>query len=305
MQIYENLCSYQFIILSLHEINNNLEFAMQVFTDKASIQNFLKDRGSVGFVPTMGALHEGHLSLIHKARQENEIVVVSIFVNPTQFNNQEDLIKYPRTLKQDLSLLEKENCDVVFTPSINEVYGSKIQAKKFDFDGLENEMEGKFRTGHFDGVGTIVKQLLEIIKPTNSYFGEKDFQQLQIIKKMVSKNNMPFHIIGCPIYRENDGLAMSSRNVRLNKEQRLIAPEIYRILKQVENKYKHNYSVKELTDYVKNKFENIDELELEYFEIASEKTLKGVDVINKEDNCRAFVAVYAGKVRLIDNIALH
>jgi len=305
MQIYENLCSYQFIILSLHEINNNLKFVMQVCVDKASIQKFLNGKGSVGLVPTMGALHDGHLSLIRRAKQENEVVVVSIFVNPTQFNNQEDLIKYPRTLKQDLSLLEKEKCDVVFTPSIKEVYGNKVYAKKFDFDGLENEMEGKFRVGHFDGVGTIVKQLFEIINPTNSYFGEKDFQQLQIIKKMVRKNNMLSHVIGCPIYREQDGLAMSSRNVRLTKEQRKVAPEIYRILKQVEEKSKHNYSVKELTDYVKNKFENIDELELEYFEIASEKTLKEVDVINDEDNCRAFVAVYAGKIRLIDNIALH
>jgi len=305
MQIYENLCSYQFIILSLHEINNNLEFAMQVCTDKSSIQDFLKNKGSIGFVPTMGALHKGHLSLIRKAKQENEVVVVSIFVNPTQFNNQEDLKKYPRTLKQDLSLLEKEKCDVVFTPSTKEVYGNNVHAKKFDFDGLENEMEGKFRTGHFDGVGTIVKQLLEIIKPTNSYFGEKDFQQLQIIKKMVSKNNMPFHIIGCPIYREKEGLAMSSRNIRLNKEQRLIAPEIYRILKQVKEKSKFNNSVKYLTNYAKNEFGNIDELELEYFEIASEKTLKEVDIINDDDNCRAFVAVYAGKIRLIDNIALH
>ena len=158
----------------------------------------------------MGALHQGHLSLLHNAMQQNDIVVVSIFVNPTQFNNPEDLKKYPRTFEADLEKIKSISEDIiVYAPTVEDIYMGKTVSENFNFDGLENQMEGKFRAGHFDGVGTIVKQLFEIIKPTNAYFGEKDFQQLQIVKKLVSKYDIPVTIIGCPIYREKNGLAMS------------------------------------------------------------------------------------------------
>lgn len=176
---------------------------------------------SIGFVPTMGALHEGHLSLLIEANKHNSLVVVSIFVNPTQFNNAEDLAKYPKTLDKDIEKIKTvSNEIIIFAPSVDDIYEGKTVSQHFNFDGLENQMEGKFRPGHFDGVGTIVKRLFEIIKPTNAYFGEKDFQQLQIVKKMVEKAKMPVNVIGCPIYREANGLAMSSRNERLSETDR-------------------------------------------------------------------------------------
>jgi len=196
---------------------------MKVFNKVNELENqlnLINNEQTIGFVPTMGALHKGHLSLIKKAKKENDIVVVSIFINPTQFDNSEDLKKYPKTLDKDLELLKSVNCDYVFTPNVSEVYQDDISANSFDFGGIENEMEGKFRKGHFDGVGTIVKRLFEIVKPNKAYFGEKDFQQLQIIKKLTEIENLPIEIIGCKIFREKDGLAMSSRNTRLTKEQR-------------------------------------------------------------------------------------
>ena len=194
---------------------------MQIFYTKEQIEgviNALKNKNyTIGLVPTMGALHAGHLSLIKQGLNENDKVVVSIFVNPTQFNNQEDLEKYPRTLKRDIALLKTVSEDkiIIFSPSIKEIYGNKVSSASFNFDGLEFEMEGKFREGHFDGVGTIVKRFFEIVKPHNAYFGEKDFQQLQIIQKLVKKHNLGVNVIGCEIYRETSGIAMSSRNERL------------------------------------------------------------------------------------------
>lgn len=263
----------------------------------------LKTKESIGFVPTMGALHEGHLSLVKKAKKENDFVVVSIFVNPTQFDNKEDLDKYPKTLKNDLDLLKTVNCDLVFTPTASEIYQQTVKATHFDFDGLENQMEGKFRKGHFDGVGTIVKKLFEIVTPNKAYFGEKDFQQLQIIKKMVTKNSTPVTIVPCAIYREKDGLAFSSRNARLTKEQRNAAPFIYKTLKEAKNKFgtKNALHIKE---WVTNEFKNHPILKLEYFEIADEKTLLPITQKNENENYRGFIAVFAGKIRLIDNIKL-
>ncbi len=279
---------------------------MFVFKKIVALQKYLNNSDSpqsIGFIPTMGALHKGHLSLIEKAKEQNNIIVVSIFVNPTQFDNQEDLVKYPRTEENDLKLLESIGCDVVFTPSSEEIYGTNLASTSFNFDGLEHQMEGKFRDGHFDGVGTIVQRLFEIVKPTNAYFGEKDFQQLQIIKKMVEKNNIPVNIVGCEIYREEDGLAMSSRNTRLTQEYRQAAPFIYKTLKKAKKKFK-NKSAKKVVKWVKKKFKKHPLLKLEYFEIADEKTLQSIKKKEKGNAYRGFIAVFAGEIRLIDNIAL-
>ena len=257
---------------------------------------------SVGFVPTMGALHKGHQSLVEESIKNNDYTVVSIFVNPTQFNNADDLKKYPKTLKEDLQLLENIGCDIVFIPTVEEIYAQTVVSKSYSFDGIENQMEGKFRKGHFDGVATIVQTFFEIIQPDNAYFGEKDFQQLQVVKKLAEKENIPVKVIGCPIYRENDGLAMSSRNIRLSKAQRNEAPFIYQTLKKVVD-FAKTKSIKEMYEFVKNEFATTS-LELEYFTIAEENTLAEVSEINFDKKTRAFIAVNIGKIRLIDNISL-
>ncbi len=280
---------------------------MQVFYKNKSLQNNLakiKTGASLGFIPTMGALHKGHISLINRAKLENDFIVVSIFVNPTQFDKKQDLLKYPRTLKKDLALLESVDCDFVFVPTVQEIYNDNIAVSQFDFDGLEFEMEGKHRSGHFNGVGTIVKKLFEIVEPTKAYFGEKDFQQLQIIKKLVQTNKIPVQIIGCEIYRENDGLAMSSRNTRLTKAQRNEANFLYKTLNKAKEKFITN-SINEVIKWVENEFEKNSILELEYFEIANIKTLKSAKRKSDKSNYRAFIAAFAGDVRLIDNIALN
>ena len=221
---------------------------MKIFNTKQEIKSYLttqkEEHKTIGFVPTMGALHQGHLSLVKKAKKKNDIVVVSIFVNPTQFDKKEDLTNYPKTIENDTQLLESISCDVLFFPSVEEIYDHHILSEKFDFDGLEHQMEGKFRPGHFDGVGTIVKTLFKIVAPNKAYFGQKDFQQLQIIKKMVRKNRLNVKIKGCPIFRENDGLAMSSRNTRLSKEQRAAAPFIYKVLKKVRKKFGPHFTIR-------------------------------------------------------------
>lgn len=279
---------------------------MLVFTEIKSLQKELNSKaknGTVGFVPTMGALHKGHLSLVMAARNENDLVVASIFVNPTQFNNSSDLENYPKTLEEDLSMLKEAGCDYVFTPTVSEMYPKAVCSESFSFEGLEHEMEGKFRAGHFDGVGTVVRRLFEIVSPDKAYFGEKDFQQLQIIKTMVKNSALPVQIISCPIYREKDGLAMSSRNTRLTKEHRNVAPMIFKVLTEVKRKF-GTESANDIAQWVENEFKSEPLLELEYFEIADEKTLKSAHVIEKNGNYRAFIAVFAGEIRLIDNISL-
>lgn len=280
---------------------------MKIFKNKSELKDFLSKQKkvgkSIGFVPTMGALHEGHLSLVRKAKEKNDISVVSIFVNPTQFDNEEDLLKYPKTFDNDVKLLESVNCDVLLFPSVEEIYEDNIVSNSFNFDGLEHQMEGKFRDGHFDGVGTIVKALFEIVEPNVAYFGKKDFQQLQIIKKLVKKHKIPVKIKGCVIYREDDGLAMSSRNERLTKEHRKAAPFIYKTLKKAKKKIGIK-NAKELTEWVKKQFKKQELLELEYFTIADEKTLETATVIESNKKYRAFIAVFAGEIRLIDNIRL-
>ena len=280
---------------------------MKIFNTKQELKSYLtskKDKNkTIGFVPTMGALHDGHLSLIKKAKKKNDLVVVSIFVNPTQFDKKEDLTNYPKTLKNDTKLLESVSCDVLFFPSVEEIYDNNISSEKFNFDGLEHEMEGKFRDGHFDGVGTIVKALFEIIEPNRAYFGQKDFQQLQIVKKMVKKHRINVKIKGCAIFREEDGLAMSSRNTRLTKEHRESAPFIYKTLKKVRKKFGTENADK-IIEWVENQFKKHPFLELEYFTIADEKSLKNIERKELDKKYRAFIAVFAGKIRLIDNIRL-
>lgn len=260
---------------------------------------------TIGFVPTMGALHDGHLSLMKEALRNNNIVVVSIFVNPTQFNNAEDLAKYPRTLDEDVEKIKSlSNQIIVFAPSVDDIYKGNTVSQPFDFEGLENQMEGKFRPGHFDGVGTIVKRLFEIVKPTHAYFGEKDFQQLQIIKKMVCKLHLPVTIIGCPILRETSGLAMSSRNERLTPKQRKNAAIIFKTLQQAKEFFKTK-SIQEVTEFISTTFENQKDFELEYFEIADEATLLTCNHKNETKKYRAFIAVFVNNIRLIDTISLN
>jgi pantoate--beta-alanine ligase len=279
---------------------------MNVFYTQIDLKSSLKKFStSIGFVPTMGALHAGHLALVQQSLQENEVTVVSIFVNPTQFNNPQDLEKYPRTLESDVEKLMHVSSEIlVYAPSVSDIYEDKIASKIYDYDGLENQMEGKFRPGHFDGVGTIVKKLFEIVNPTNAYFGEKDFQQLQIVKKLVEKNNIPLKIIGCPIYREENGLAMSSRNERLSQEERQNAKIIYETLLWV----KDNFGIKNVTEIylkVKDVFKESVTFELEYFTIAEENTLEEIENYNENSKYRAFIAVFVNNIRLIDNISLN
>ncbi|WGD35996.1 pantoate--beta-alanine ligase [Olleya sp. YS] len=282
---------------------------MLVFADKNKLTSHLsalKEKGlSLGFVPTMGALHEGHISLVRQALDNNSLLVVSIFVNPTQFDNAEDLKKYPRTLEDDVNLLKTVSKNIiVYAPTVDDIYNGNTKAQTFSFDGLEFEMEGRFRKGHFDGVGTIVKRLFEIVQPDNAYFGEKDFQQLTIIKKLVEKHKIPVNIIGCKIHRESNGLAMSSRNVRLKPEYKKAAPFIYKTLKAAKQKF-GTKSANKVTEWVTKQFANHDFLELEYFIIADIDTLKTVKRKTKTKTYRAFIAVYADDIRLIDNIALN
>jgi len=260
---------------------------------------------SLGLVPTMGALHIGHAALVKRAIEENNAVVVSIFVNPTQFNNTADLAKYPQTLKADIEVLERISKDIiVFVPSIDEMYSKEAKSVNYDFGGLENVMEGAFRPGHFDGVGTIVESLLNLVKPDKAYFGEKDFQQLQIIRKLTEIRKIPVKIIGCPIVRETNGLAFSSRNERLSDNIRNEAAFIYKILKSAKKIF-GTKSAKNVKDWVTEQFEQHPDLELEYIEITQAKTLKPVIKKQKNKKYRAFIAVYADGVRLIDNLALN
>ena len=282
---------------------------MVVFTEKKQIDKHLqglKDKQyRIGFVPTMGALHQGHLSLVVKALEQNDYVVVSIFVNPTQFDNVTDLKNYPRTLARDTELLATvSDAIIVYAPDVSDIYEVETKAEQFNFDGLEYEMEGRFRNGHFDGVGTIVKRLFEIVKPNHAYFGQKDFQQLAIIKKMVEKHQIPVAIHGCPILRETNGLALSSRNERLKPDYKKAAPFIYKTLKSAKKQF-GTKSAKYVTEWVEKAFSNHDLLQLEYFIIADEKTLKPVIRKSKNKTYRAFIAVYADDIRLIDNIALN
>ena len=280
---------------------------MLVFNQKIELSVFLKsqtiENESIGFVPTMGALHSGHLSLIQNSLNNNNLTVVSIFVNPTQFNNSDDLKKYPRTLELDIEKIKKISKKVIiYAPSVEDIYDKSVKSASFNFDGLENQMEGKHRVGHFDGVGTIVKKLFEIVNPNNAYFGKKDFQQLQIIKKMTAKEKLSVKIIGCDILREPSGLAMSSRNERLSNTTREKAALIFKTLKEVKKIFQKK-SAKEVTKLVIEIFKK-NAFELEYFEICDEEKLLPCLRKSKLKKYRAFIAVNIEGIRLIDNISL-
>lgn len=279
---------------------------IQVFNYVADLQFFLKakrDYGlSVGLVPTMGALHEGHLSLIRRAKKENDIVVASVFVNPVQFNNPVDLEKYPRTPEKDVALLESAGCDAVFMPSVEEMYPVKV-TDHYDFGFIEHVMEGACRPGHFNGVAIVVRKLFEIVQPNRAYFGEKDFQQQAIIRKLVKDYNINLEIVPCDIVREKDGLAMSSRNMRLNADERAIAPMIYKVLKENVGCYE-TISPAEMKALVLKKYSEIKQFDVEYVEIADETTLQSVTDWKDSEHVRIFVALQLGPVRLIDNLRI-
>ena len=281
---------------------------MKIFNKKLDLQQFLApfylEKKAVGLVPTMGALHEGHLSLIQKALSENDIVVVSIFVNPTQFNNAEDLEKYPRNLSGDIKTIERLSQEVViFAPEISEMYESTPKAISFDFGGLDKVMEGKFREGHFQGVATIVEKLFELVKPTRAYFGEKDYQQILIIKSMLEQRKLPVTLVPCPIVREESGLAMSSRNERLSPEGRKQAAFIYSVLQEARKLFT-TAPVAEVEAFVKEQFSQKEGFDLEYFTITKADTLEEITEKDPSESYRAFITVYVEGVRLIDNIAL-
>ena len=281
---------------------------MLVFQTQNALQIELKKAQNqskkIGFVPTMGALHKGHLSLLEESLSENEITVLSIFVNPTQFNNADDLKKYPRTLEKDVELVKKLNKNIlIYAPSVSDIYEGNTISASFDYDGLEHQMEGKHRPGHFDGVGTIVKKLFEIVKPTRAYFGEKDFQQLQIVRKLAAKHKIPVNIIPCEIYREPSGLAMSSRNERLSEKARNESKLIHKILLEAKEKFMLK-SALEVSQFVIREFKKHKNFTLEYFEIADEETLLTCKRKIKSKNYRGFIAVFIENIRLIDNISL-
>lgn len=281
---------------------------MEVLKSKKVLQDFIerqKEMGKkIGFAPTMGALHNGHLSLYEKARKENDLVISSIFVNPTQFNNPEDLEKYPRDINRDISILKKSGLvDAVYIPEVTDIYPEKTESQHYDFGGLENEMEGKSRPGHFDGVGTVVEELFNQVKPDNAYFGEKDFQQLAIIKKMTENKKLLINIKGVPIYRADNGLALSSRNQRLQEDRREASKVIFETLQKV-NDWFRVITVSEIKERVQDIFDHQRGMQLEYFLIADEETLKETDFFYKDRNFRAFIVVIVDGVRLIDNMHL-
>lgn len=266
--------------------------------------NALKKEGScIGFVPTMGALHEGHLSLIEYSNKDNDITIVSIFVNPTQFNDKGDYDKYPRILEDDLEKLKKVKCDILFIPSENEMYPTEDN-REFDFGNLDKVMEGKHRPGHFRGVALIVSKLFEIVNPDRAYFGEKDFQQLAIIKSLTKQLNFNIEIISCPILRENDGLAMSSRNMLLTAEQRANVALISETLFNAREKAK-SMTVLETQDWVKQTINKNIFLEVEYFEIVDHTNLESISSWNTEIEKVGCIAVQVGAIRLIDNIRFY
>ncbi len=277
-----------------------MELIQTVSELRAKLDGFRGEGKTIGLVPTMGALHAGHASLVKRAVAENDIVVVSDFVNPTQFNDKNDLVKYPRTLDADCELLEACGVTFVFAPSVEEIY-PEPDTRSFSYAPLDTVMEGKYRPGHFNGVCQIVSKLFLIVEPTRAYFGEKDFQQLAIIREMVRK--YPFHlqIVGCPIVREADGLALSSRNARLTAEQRQQALQISKTLfASVE--YAKTHTLAETKSFVEDGIAKADGLQLEYFEVVDGTTLQEVKEWNDSEYIVGCITVFCGEVRLIDNI---
>ncbi len=275
---------------------------MEKFTTVEGLKGALAARkgSSVGFVPTMGALHDGHVSLVRKARAENDTVVVSVFVNPTQFNDKNDLCNYPRTPEADLEVLRKAGADIVFMPTVEEVY-PEPDTRVFDFGQLDKVMEGACRPGHFNGVGQVVSRLLELVKPDRAYFGEKDFQQIAVIKELVRQLDIPVQIVECPIVRESDGLALSSRNLLLTAEHRAAAPMIHAAM-QAEAETADTKGVEETVRDVIARVEKSPLLKVIYFQLVDEDTLQPVKDWKSAAHVRGCIAVQAGEIRLIDNL---
>ena len=284
-------CYFNFSYMKIYETVFDLQKELCALRDQ---------KKTIGFVPTMGALHEGHLTLVRRCANENDVCIVSIFVNPTQFNDKSDLENYPRTLHSDALLLEEINCSIIFAPAEQEIY-PEPDTRIFDFGQLGEVMEGKYRPGHFNGVAQVVSRLFDMVKPDKAYFGEKDFQQLAIIREMVKQYRMPVEIIGCPIVREADGMALSSRNMRLSKEEREKATLISRTLLKSCN-FVGEKSVAELKEWVVNQINEEPLLKIEYFDIVDASTLL---TITHWDECQCVtgcITVYCGDVRLIDNV---
>lgn len=267
---------------------------------KSYLADSKKDGKRIGLVPTMGALHKGHLSLVERCVKENDVCVVSVFVNPTQFNDKHDLETYPRTLEADCALLEQAGCDFVFAPLVEEMY-PEPDTRTFDFGSVMQVMEGAKRPGHFNGVAQVVSKLFYIVEPDNAYFGEKDFQQIAVIRAMVKQLQIPVQINACPIVREADGLALSSRNTRLTPELRAKAPKIARAMRESLELAKTK-SVKEVHDYVVNTLNADPDLEVEYYEIVDGNSLQAIQDWKDTDYAVGCITVYCGEVRLIDNI---
>lgn len=279
---------------------------MQIFYSINTLQDFLKSQRktgrSIGLVPTMGALHQGHLSLIEASKIQNDLTICSIFVNPTQFNNPQDLAVYPRTLEADCQMLEGAGCDVVFAPNAHDIYPT-LPNLKFDFGDLERVMEGKFRPGHFNGVGIVVSKLFNIVQPNNAYFGQKDLQQCAIINRLVQDLSYNLKLNICLTQRETDGLAMSSRNRNLTPEQRKTAPEIYKALQKAVELLKEKNSSQSIKGFITSHLDNIEGIEVEYFEITDFETLQPINEL-LEGKTALCIAVFMGKTRLIDNVIM-
>ena len=282
---------------------------MQLYSSTADLQKALRSekskRRSVGLVPTMGALHSGHLSLVKRSLYQNDITIVSIFVNPTQFNDKNDLAAYPRTLDKDLNLLSSERGEIwVYAPQADDIYSGDISSKKYDFKGLDRVMEGPNRPGHFEGVATIVERLLRIVRPHHAYFGEKDYQQLLIISRVAKQKRLGVKIIGCGIVREDSGLAMSSRNQRLNSAAISEATFIYQQLLWAKRRFT-SMNLSKIKEAVTEAFNSNPSFELEYFEIAEAAALTAHSERKKNKKYRAFIAAKIDGVRLIDNLAMN
>jgi pantoate--beta-alanine ligase len=271
---------------------------------KKSISALREKNLIIGFVPTMGALHEGHISLVKLAKMKSDAVVVSIFVNPTQFNNPDDLENYPIALNEDIKLLEKEASDILFCPDVSEMYPEGMLTKKYPLNGLDKGLEGGKRPGHFDGVCTVVHQLFTSVTPDKAFFGEKDFQQLAIIKHLVKELNLNIEINSCPTIRDADGLAKSSRNKLLSPSEREKAPLIYKSLMKAKALFAE-IDINELKNIVKNEIESCEEMTLDYVEIVNPETLKSVEKSDVLEKAHILIAAYLGNVRLIDNLPLN
>ncbi len=281
---------------------------MKLFKEINAFRKFLKGKRqngvqNIGFVPTMGALHSGHISLINTSKQNNQLTICSIFVNPTQFNNTDDLAKYPRTIENDIKLLIENNCDVLFYPEVSEMYVDDEQTNVEDYGFIVETLEGRFRPGHFNGVITIVKKLFDVVEPTNAYFGQKDYQQCAVVNQLIIKNNLSVKLNICSTLREVDGLAMSSRNARLTIEEREAAAIIFQTLFQIKKSF-NTYSIDELTTKSITQLHSSPLIKVEYLEIANPTTLK--PLVDKDERTKAvaLIAAWCGNVRLIDNLLL-